>query len=959
MIQKIGKYQIIERIGRGGMGTVLKAHDPVLDRTVALKVISDDLDVTNELRARFFREAQACARLSHPNIITVYDLADLDGRLFIVKEFLEGEELKKLIAQKRALSLEQKLSVMVQVCSGLAYAHQRGIVHRDIKPGNIFLLSTGTAKSLDFGIARIMSLETSLTRTGLVMGTLRYMAPEQARGRGDQRSAIFSVGAAFYEFLAYRPAFPGEDPIQIIESLRDHEPVLLHELDSDIPPDLSDAVMQTLRKDPAERVQALGDLRRTLEAVQRRFTEEADRLREHLRQELQRVRQLQLTAEEKIGDAFADETLPLIDDVGGLSTLQTVEQQVARRRQALEGVLERAASLESALHHGGQLLRSGHHQDAIAEFERVVEAIPEHARARQALALAQTGLEEARQRRERLAVILTEAKAAFESKDFAGFDRPREPLDRPYTPADIAAEADDLRRRAEAARAAQEDAERRQAALRRERERASRVREHLDELRRAAEEVRAAEHAAVSWEKAEDLRTKGEASFVEEAYRRATQEFEEALAAYRRAVDESRAAIQARRQKLAEEARERAERARRQAEELRAPTFAAGDWAVAATKNQQGAEALERREYTAAGALFADACRTYEQAAEAARRENARREREKAVQSQQRMDDARRQADGAGARSRAESLWNEAEAKRAEGATAFSQSESAAASERFDEAHDVYVRALADTRSALLAEEQARTAADQARQGLGQARARAAGVSAARYAALRWTAATDQETQAKTAYDAKDYQRASALFDQARQQYEGAAEAAQAAKAEEDRQAEETAQDAARLFDAGRHPEALARAEEALAISPDHSMAARVLEQARTAINEARAARAAIERTFAEGQARLASGDIDGAIVLFLRVLERAAAHLGAIQLLDDARGRLQSRPERQPVAPPSDETILRLPPTTFADRTATPVAGPAGRAASPPSPPDEATRLVSHPGEPPRELPA
>jgi serine/threonine-protein kinase len=955
MIQKIGKYQIIERVGRGGMGTVLKAHDPVLDRTVALKVISDDLDVTNELRARFFREAQACARLSHPNIITVYDLADLDGRLFIVMEFLEGEELKKIIAQKRALSLEQKLSVMVQVCSGLAYAHQRGIVHRDIKPGNIFLLNTGTAKILDFGIARIMSLETSLTRTGLVMGTLRYMAPEQARGRGDQRSDIFSVGAVFYELLAYRPAFPGEDPIQIIEALRDHEPVPPHELDRAIPPDLSDAIMQTLKKDPAERVQALGDLRRTLEAVERRFTEEADRLREHLRRELQRVRQLQLAAEEQIGDAFADETLPLVDDAGGLSALQAVEQQVARRRQALEGVVERAASLESALHHGWQLLRSAHHQDAIAEFERVVDAIPEHARARQALAQAQAGLEEARRRRERLAAVLSDAKAAFENKDFAGCLGTLDALDQPETPADIAAEADDLRRRAEAARAAQEDAERRQAALRRERERASRVREHLDELRRAAEEVRAAENAAVSWEKAEDLRTKGEASFAEEAYRRATQEFEEALGAYRRAVDESRTAIQARRQKLAMEARERAERARRQAEELRAPTFAATDWAVAATKNQQGTEALERREYTAAGALFADACRTYEQAAEVARRENARRGRERAAQSQQRMDDARRQADGAGARARAESVWSEAEARRAEGTTALSQSAFAAAGERFDEAHAAYVRALADTRAALLAEEQARTAAEQVRQELGQARARAVAVSAARYAAPRWGAAIEQETQAKTAYDAKDYQRASTLFGQARQQYERAEETARAAKAEEDRQADETARDAARLLDAGRHPEALARAEEALAINPDHALAARVLEQARTAIDEAREARAAIERTFAEGQARLASGDVDGAIDLLLRVLERDAAHLGAIQLLDDARGRRQPSRERQAGTPRTEETVVQHRPTVPADREPMPLTGP-GRAPGAQSPPDEATRLISQAEDSTRE---
>ena len=221
MPEKIGKYRFVERIGRGGMGTVFKAHDPVLDRLVALKVISSDVEITDELRARFFREAQACARLSHPNIVTVYDMGDDDGHLFIVMEFLEGEELQaRLIAQRRPLALEDKLSLMVQVCDGLHYAHQNGIVHRDIKPGNIFVLRDGQVKILDFGIARIANADAGLTRTGLIMGTLRYMSPEQARGRADHRSDIFSVGAVFYELLGSRPPFTGDDPMEILEQLR-------------------------------------------------------------------------------------------------------------------------------------------------------------------------------------------------------------------------------------------------------------------------------------------------------------------------------------------------------------------------------------------------------------------------------------------------------------------------------------------------------------------------------------------------------------------------------------------------------------------------------------------------------------------------------------------------------------------------------------------------------------------
>src|SRR5215813_13190958 len=213
MAERIGKYQILERIGRGGMGTIFKAHDPVLDRPVALKMISNEVEVTDELRARFFREAQACARLSHRNIVTVYDMGEEEGRLFIVMELLDGEELRRLIANRAPMAIEDKLSVMVQVCDGLHYAHQRGIVHRDVKPGNILVQRNGQVKILDFGIAQMATSDGGLTRTGLIMGTLRYIAPEQVRGRADARSDIYSVGALCYEFLGYRPPFAGDDPI--------------------------------------------------------------------------------------------------------------------------------------------------------------------------------------------------------------------------------------------------------------------------------------------------------------------------------------------------------------------------------------------------------------------------------------------------------------------------------------------------------------------------------------------------------------------------------------------------------------------------------------------------------------------------------------------------------------------------------------------------------------------------
>src|SRR5262245_8978397 len=269
MPEQIGKYHIIERIGRGGMGTVFKARDPVLDRMVALKVISSEGDVTEELKQRFYREAQACAKLSHPNIVVVHDLGEDSGQLFIVMEFLDGQELKYLIEQRR-LSLEEKLSLMVQVCDGFHFAHQNNIIHRDIKPGNIFVLRNGQVKILDFGIARIAAgTDPGLTRTGLIMGTLRYMSPEQARGRVDHRSDIFSIGAVFYELLGGRPVFDSPDPMEILEKMRSEQPVPLAELDPTIPPELASLVERAIRKDPAQRFPDLGQMRAQIEGIRR------------------------------------------------------------------------------------------------------------------------------------------------------------------------------------------------------------------------------------------------------------------------------------------------------------------------------------------------------------------------------------------------------------------------------------------------------------------------------------------------------------------------------------------------------------------------------------------------------------------------------------------------------------------------------------------------------------------
>src|SRR5262245_38593750 len=206
MIQKLGKYSIVEKLGEGAMGAVYKAYDEVLDRHVAVKTMAEDIRWDPELKLRFYREARSAASLHHPNIITIHDLGEEGKITYIVMELLEGKDLKTVIRERIQLTLEKKLTIMAQVADGLNHAHKHGIIHRDIKPGNIHLTPGGVVKILDFGIARIPSSD--LTRSGVRLGTPVYMSPEQIRGEEyDERSDIFSAGIVFYELLAYAHPF--------------------------------------------------------------------------------------------------------------------------------------------------------------------------------------------------------------------------------------------------------------------------------------------------------------------------------------------------------------------------------------------------------------------------------------------------------------------------------------------------------------------------------------------------------------------------------------------------------------------------------------------------------------------------------------------------------------------------------------------------------------------------------
>jgi serine/threonine protein kinase len=265
--ERIGRYQVVERIGRGAMGVVYRAHDNAMGRDVALKVLTADLEDDPDIRIRFHREAEAAARLSHPNIITIFDVGEDGDRFFIVMELLRGSTLRDFLKQDDA-SMPRKLDLMCQLCAGLGSAHNASIYHRDIKPGNIFVRGDGIIKILDFGVARLAS--SSMTAAGFIVGTPDYMSPEQARGENiDGRSDIFSLGGVFYFMLTGRKPFPATELPSLFNQIQNSDPAPL--LDSEAPPELAAVILRALAKKVDERYTTCQDLLDDIEVVRRQY----------------------------------------------------------------------------------------------------------------------------------------------------------------------------------------------------------------------------------------------------------------------------------------------------------------------------------------------------------------------------------------------------------------------------------------------------------------------------------------------------------------------------------------------------------------------------------------------------------------------------------------------------------------------------------------------------------------
>jgi serine/threonine-protein kinase len=253
-IKQLGRYRIVSELGRGAMGVVYKAHDPVLDRTVALKTImlGDDVEEREEFQSRFFQEAKAAGRLNHPALITIYDFGEEGSLAYMAMELLDGTELSKRMAQG-ALPVPEAISIAEQVAEGLAFAHDNGVIHRDIKPGNITLLPRGRVKIMDFGIARLKTSDLK-TQLGVRLGTPKYMSPEQSNGGTiDHRTDIFSLGIVLYEMLTGARLFQGDSLPQVLHNVATFVPPPPSRLKPEVSSLLDLVVMRALAKKPEER----------------------------------------------------------------------------------------------------------------------------------------------------------------------------------------------------------------------------------------------------------------------------------------------------------------------------------------------------------------------------------------------------------------------------------------------------------------------------------------------------------------------------------------------------------------------------------------------------------------------------------------------------------------------------------------------------------------------------------
>ncbi|HLK32615.1 MAG TPA: protein kinase, partial [Terriglobales bacterium] len=381
--KKLGKYDVLDVIGRGGMGVIYKGIDPGIGRIVAIKMMTGGFAENPELLQRFYREAQSAGKLQHPNIVTIYDLGVQDGNPYLVMEFLEGESLEAAIKNRRPLLLEDKLNIVIQICDGLGYAHQRHIIHRDVKPANVMLLKDGGVKIVDFGIARVGG--ENMTRPGQIMGSIQYMSPEQINaGSVDARSDIFSLGVLLYQLLTATLPFEGKDTGETLLKIIHQEPRPLVEFLPDCPAELDDIVHRVLAKDREQRYQATEDLAFDLTHVQEQL--KRYRVMEYLEAAQAARAQGQLSrAKEQLLQVLK------IDRQNGraASLLREVQQDIQRQQRG-EQARELQREAEKALAGGDLGAAQAYLEQAVALDEGNAEIAQLYASVRESKARADT-----------------------------------------------------------------------------------------------------------------------------------------------------------------------------------------------------------------------------------------------------------------------------------------------------------------------------------------------------------------------------------------------------------------------------------------------------------------------------------------------------------------------------------------------------------------------------------------
>ena len=275
-MEKLGKYTVVEKIGVGGFGAVYKGYDPFIKRHIAIKTCNAN---DEETRTRFFHEAEIGGNLHHRNITTIHDFGVQDGLPYLIQEYLSGEDLDRKIKRRDTLPYPEKLYYLLQIARGLAYAHSKGVIHRDIKPANVRILEDGTAKIMDFGIAKLAQQDTGLTQTGMTLGTAAYLAPEQIRGEAvNHRTDIFSYGVLAYELIALERPFKGQQISQVIYEIINTDPKPITDFWPEAPPAIVQVIERCLDKDPTQRYADARELLRDLERLQKQGQARRQRL---------------------------------------------------------------------------------------------------------------------------------------------------------------------------------------------------------------------------------------------------------------------------------------------------------------------------------------------------------------------------------------------------------------------------------------------------------------------------------------------------------------------------------------------------------------------------------------------------------------------------------------------------------------------------------------------------------